>query len=325
MEPVQSKSAAQESEVKNPKGELALIRRLAAELGCAGIEAAGGRVPFGDDMAELSTDGKLLWTTDMLMEGVDFDSRVHTWRAIGRKAMAVNLSDCAAMAATPVAALCAVALNNALSMEEALELIRGVRDGGLEFGCELRGGDTNSWNEPTVIAVTVAGRMDSGRAPVRRDGARAGDAVYLTGPVGGSILARHMTFCPRLDVARRMVSELPVRAMVDVSDGVVLDLWRVCQASGCGAVLDEQLVERAIHEDAHRLSQTTGQPSIDHALYDGEDYELIVALGAGVDPAKCSEVGLLQIGEFVPGDELAMRGVDGRRRRLEVRGWEHFR
>ena len=151
------------------RGELELIRRLRGLLGPRGpggteprAQATGpGQPPigFGDDMTLLDAGPPpLLWTVDMLMDGVDFDSVVQPWRAIGRKAMAVNLSDCAAMAVVPVAALCAVALQNSLSMDDALDLVHGAHEYGLTFQCPIVGGDTNSWDAPTVVSICIAAR-----------------------------------------------------------------------------------------------------------------------------------------------------------------------
>lgn len=306
------------------KGELEFIRRLRHELAAGAADPA--RVAFGDDMAPLRDDpAPLLWTTDMLMDGVDFETPRHTWRDIGHKAMAVNLSDCAAMAAVPVAALCAVALSNTLDMNDALALLRGVRDCGAEYHCPLVGGDTNSWDRPTVICISVAARPEAGRRPVTRTGARPGDQVFLTGPVGGSILGRHMTFAPRLDSALAINRELAPHALIDISDGLALDLWRIGDASGCGAALEESAVQAAIHPDAIRLADQDGTPPLDHALYDGEDFELIVVLPPNASPSACARLGLHRIGQMTDIREFRLARPDGTWVPLEQRGWEHFR
>lgn len=303
------------------RGERRLIRALRERL----RPDPAGAVPFGDDMAEVPAAGGLLWSVDMLMDGVDFDSTRHAWHDVGRKALAVNLSDCAAMAARPIAALCAVALADRLTFESALELLDGCRACAEEHGCELVGGDTNSWEHPTVIAMTVAGRTENGAAPVLRSGARPGDRLYVSGPVGGSILGRHMRIAPRVELALKIRRELSPSAMIDVSDGLALDLSRVLEASRCGALLDRPLVERAIHADAHELAARDGVPAIDHALHDGEDFELIVATPPSVEPHRARELGLLPLGEVDADSGLRMRTPDGSVRVIEPRGWEHFR
>ncbi len=306
--------------VPEVRGELELVRRLRTLLG-----GRPGSVDFGDDMCVIEPSQPLLWTVDMLMDGVDFDSRQHSWAAIGRKAMAVNLSDCAAMAASPVGALCAVALSDRLGMEDAWELLRAAHQFGARYGCPLLGGDTNSWSSPTLISVCVAGRCDPGCGPIRRDGARPGDRIWLTGPVGGSILGRHMTFEPRIEIARQIASQLRPHAMIDISDGLILDLWRILDASGCGAILEETALDAAIHEDAHRLSASDGRSPREHALYDGEDFELITVLPPEAPEDTCRQLGLLPIGETVEQTGVFQRGAGGRLEPLPVRGWEHFR
>jgi thiamine-monophosphate kinase len=303
------------------KGERELIRHL-AEMLPADIAPVG----FGHDMATLEpTPGGLLWTADMLMDGVDFESGRHGWLDIGRKAMAVNLSDCAAAATIPVAALCAVSLEDRLSMDDALELFRGAQQCGAEFGCPITGGDTNSWTHPTVICIAVAARPDADHPPVTRGGARPGDRIYLTGPVGGSLLGRHLHPVPRIRIALDINRQLSPHAMIDISDGLAVDLWHICEASGCGATLDEASLHSAVHSDANLLAKKTGRPPREHALYDGEDFELIVVLSGNASPEICRRLGLIPLGEITAGRELTLRHAAGRRSPLEIRGWEHFR
>jgi len=314
------------------RGELEFIRRLRTLLAPAPgradpADALGPMpVPFGDDMVALPPgDRPLLWTVDMLMDGVDFDSAVHAWHAIGRKAMAVNLSDCAAMAVLPLAALCAVSLSNTLTMDNALDLVRGAHECGQRYGCPITGGDTNSWDHPTVVSLSVAARPPHDRQPVRRDGARPGDRIWLTGPVGGSILGRHLTFEPRIETALAISRDLRPHAMIDISDGLALDLWRILDSSGCGGVLHEPTLDHAVHPDAFRLSQQDHRPAVEHALYDGEDFELIVVLPPDAPAPACERLKLLPIGQVIDEPTLALETPAGQRRPLPVRGWEHFR
>ena len=305
------------------RGERRLIAAIADMLRAAG-EPAGLAVPFGDDMAGVPGESRMLWTTDLLTDGVDFESERHDWHTIGRKAMAVNLSDCAAMAVRPIGALCAVCLNNAVAMEDALNLHRGANELGARFGCPIVGGDTNSWESPTVIAITVLARAESG-PPILRSGARPGDGIWVSGPLGGSILGRHLWFEPRIELAMTLRRRLGPHAMIDISDGLVLDLWRVASTSDCGVLLDEQLVHRAIHADAIELSASDGQRPIDHALYDGEDFELLVALPPTTPRLICDELGLLRLGEFTAERGVFQMRRDGVASPVEIRGWEHFR
>lgn len=305
-----------------PRGERALIRRLRDVLDAD----TGGVAPFGDDMAAVPTaDTPLLATVDMLMDGVDFESDKHAWRDIGYKAMAVNLSDCAAMAVQPVAALAAVALQNTLSPDDALALAAGMRDAAEPFGCRVVGGDTNSWDAPTAISVTVFAHAAPGITPVRRDGARVGDGVFVSGRLGGSILGRHLRPTPRVELAQQIARALSPHAMIDISDGLSVDLGHIVEASAVAAELDESLLEAAIHDDARRLAAQDGRPALDHALHDGEDFELIVALPADVDTDACARLGLIRVGKIVAGTGLVLREADGHTRPITAAGWEHFK
>ena len=305
----------------NGDGERALLARLRRKL----RGAAPLATPFGDDMASITSDSPLLWSTDLLSDGVDFDTRKHPWRDIGRKALAVNLSDCAAMAARPVAALAAVCLNEATSQDDALEILDGIQTLGRDFSCPLVGGDTNSWRESLVIAVTVAALPGATGRPVLRGGARPGDRLCVSGTLGGSILGRHFTFTPRVREALNIVETVETHAMIDISDGFALDLWRVCEESRCGALVDAAAFDRLIHDDARRLSRQSGQTPREHALFDGEDFELLTAVAADVSDEALATVGLTSVGRFQAEREVTLIGPGARSEPLPPRGWEHLR
>ena len=153
---------------------------------------------------------------------------------------------------------------------------------------------------------------------------RPGDRIWLSGQVGGSLLGRHMTFEPRVELALQISRDLQPHAMIDVSDGVALDLGRLLEASSCGAVVEAVALDAAIHADALRLAQQDGRPAREHALQDGEDFELIVVLSPDVPPQACQRLGLLPLGQIVA--ELGLMLDDaGCRAPIPVRGWEHFR
>jgi thiamine-monophosphate kinase len=229
------------------------------------------------------------------------------------------------MAAVPLAALYAVSLSNRLSMDEALDLFRGARDCGMRFGCPLVGGDTNSWDQPTVISIAVAAQTEAGRRPVLRSGARPDDRIFVTGPLGGSILGRHLSFEPRIQTALDISRQLAPHAMIDISDGLAIDLWRILEASRCGALLEAAALEAAIHPDAVRLSAQDGLAPRDHALHDGEDFELIVCLSADTTTETWQRLGLWPLGWVTTDDRLLLRESDGRCLEIDPHGWEHFR
>ncbi|CAN5425912.1 thiamine-phosphate kinase [soil metagenome] len=246
--------------------------------------AADPRVVLGpgDDTAilRLATDTSCLATTDMLLEGSCF-LRDAGGRAIGRKAMAVNLSDMAAMAGRPTAALVCVGLPRDGGRTLAEELFLGLHEMAEAFDTAIVGGDTNTWRGPLTISVTLLGEATP-RGAVRRSGAKSGDWLMVTGPLGGSILGKHLTFTPRVHEALRLHELVDLHAMIDISDGLAADLHHICQESGVGAELDASAIP--ISEDARKL--TDGHSPLLHALGDGEDFELLFA----VDPSAGREL-----------------------------------
>lgn len=240
----------------------------------------------GDDAAvlKLSEGANLVATTDMLMDGVDFRLSEHEAALIGRKALAVNLSDLAAMAARPVAALVSLALPIDGGESLAKRLYEGILPLASEFDCAIAGGDVNSWNGPLVISVTALGEVQPGQE-WRRSGARPGDLILVTGSFGGSILGKHFSFTPRVEEALWLAEHLKVRAAMDVSDGLSLDLSRLAEASGVGAGLHLDQVPVATAAKTLSEIHADGSSPLDHALADGEDFELILA----VDPTEAEQ------------------------------------
>lgn len=220
-------------------------------------------------------------TTDMLMEGVDFVLGQGPGRCspkqVGRKAVGVNASDLAAMAARPEAIVVAVALPRTSGDAVGRSLFEGVRERAAELGLCLAGGDTNAWDGPLVVSITAIGSVEPGRA-WRRDGARPGDALVVSGRFGGSILGRHLEPQPRLEEAAAIAAAVDVHAAIDVSDGLALDVERLATASGAGALIDSGSIP--IHPDAERAARELpdGRSPLERALGDGEDFELVMAM-----------------------------------------------
>jgi thiamine-monophosphate kinase len=271
-------------------------------------------IGIGDDLAALNwaAGDLLLVGVDQVIDGVHFHAATHTPHQIGRKAMNRNLSDCAAMGCLPAAALVAVAVPRDFSIDRAKQLYRGLREAGDAFECPIVGGDTATWDGKLVLSVTIIGHS-AGQRPLTRSGAKAGDHLFVTGPLGGSILGRHLTFEPRVALGRKLASS--ASAMIDLSDGLSRDLAHMCRASSVGAVVESALVP--IHADAGELSQRDGIAAIDHALDDGEDYELLFTSSAP------NIEGAIRIGQMTPDPGIVLRDAAGGLKPLEPRGWEH--
>jgi thiamine-monophosphate kinase len=304
--------------------ESQFIAWLRSRLG----EHAALRLGPGDDAAvvRMGDRHECVVTTDLLTDGVDFDLSGVAAGRVGRKALAVNLSDLAAMAAKPLAAVIALALPRQNGLRIAQELYEGLIPLAERYGVAIAGGDTNTWDAPLAIAITLFGTPGPS-GPLVRSGARPGDKILATGEFGGSILGRHFDFEPLVDEALLLTSRYTLHAGIDVSDGLSLDLSRLATASGCGALvrLDQIPVAQAAHELAAQRGD--GVTPLDHALADGEDFELILAVPASEAERMLKEqplgVRLTCIGEFVAEPGLWEQLPDGGRRKLAPRGWEH--
>jgi thiamine-monophosphate kinase len=286
-------------------------------------------VPPGDDAAVLRPPAgrRTVVTVDMLMEGVDFILGPDCPpAAVGHKALAVSLSDLAAMAARPEAIVVAVALPRHGGEAVGRGLHEGLAALAGEHGVVLAGGDTNAWDGPLVVSVTALGSVAPGRA-WRRDGARVGDRLLVTGACGGSLLGRHLAVTPRCREALRLAERHDVHAAIDVSDGLSLDVSRLMAASGTAASLDLGAIP--IHADAVAASRRDGdgRSPLDHALGDGEDFELVLAMPAAAAAAALADdtlgVSLTDIGEVVAGAGLFARQSDGSTIPLVPHGYVH--
>ena len=280
-------------------------------------DAAAVPVGPGDDCAVVACGSeRVLVTVDQVLDGVHFVLSDHGARAAGRKALARNLSDIAAMAAAPMGAVASVALPRGMQRADAEEIYHGLRDVGDEFGCPVVGGDVGSWDGALAISVTVFGRP-GGIEPVLRSGATPGDAICVTGAFGGAWRTeRHLTFTPRVREARDLADGYDLHAMIDVSDGLAADLAHLCTASSVGAEI--LAADVPVHPDAVGL---------DAALGDGEDYELLFTLpveqASRVTADQPLDVPVTRVGTVTAESARTLVHPDGRREELKATGWEH--
>ena len=291
---------------------------------------------IGDDAAVVTTpQGTCVVSTDMLMEGVDFliapAAEPHPGipavggRLIGRKAVAVNLSDMAAMAARPTAIFASLALPQARGTAFAHELMDGIREAAEEWDVVLAGGDTNSWQGPCVVSLTVLGDITSGRA-VLRSGGRVGDWLFVTGALGGSLSGRQFHFRPRVAEAILLHQTVELRAMLDLSDGLAGDvrhLFATESPGPRGALFDAASIP--IHSDVPE--QQTADERLRQALTDGEDFELLFAVspteGQRLVAQSPFETPVTKIGELTATPGLVLRESTGTQRELPWQGWTH--
>ncbi|MFW6108804.1 MAG: thiamine-phosphate kinase [bacterium] len=283
------------------------------------------RVGVGDDAAAVAnrSDATLV-TTDMLVGGTHFDTAEATPRQVGWKALACSVSDIAAMGGEGTAAVVSAALPDGFGRAQARDLVEGMLACCEAFGLRLVGGDLTGTRGPLTLSVTVLG--DTGdRPPILRGGARPGDAVMVTGALGGSLLGRHLRFRPRQAEGLILSRRYRPHAMIDVSDGLAIDLHHILEESGVGAALRAETIP--IADDARRAAAQSGRTPLDHALGDGEDYELLftmdLATAERLVDAQPFDVPVRRIGTIVASGATLILG-DGSERELRPSGWEHF-
>ena len=329
--------------------ELELIARLTRALPTNKTVVTGA----GDDCAVLDLgvpDKLILFKTDAVVEGIHFTLETPPEK-IGRKALARCLSDIAAMAGTPTAALVTIALPAAPKRSEGgpekfdAEFVAKIYDGinalAREHGVAIAGGETTTNPGRILISISLLGTVPRGKQ-VLRSGAKVGDAIFVTGELGGSLAEKHLDFEPRLAEARWLAEHFSIHAMIDLSDGLAGDLRHILQAGGVGAEILKSAIptSRAAKSGGARLL-TNGlagthappgspKPALLAALTDGEDFELLFTI-TGKDAVKLLDawkkkfpkLKLSCIGKIVAGEGILIRDKSSSHK-LNAGGYVHF-
>ena len=241
--------------------------RVVAQLTRALARGADVRTGAGDDCAVIGRPREARWQllkTDAVIEGVHFLATEDP-RRVGWKALCRALSDIAAMGGTPQHALITLAAPPTMDFAFVRGIYAGLRKAARHFGVSIVGGETARSPGPLFLNVALTGTVERTRC-ILRSGGKSGDAIYVTGTLGGSLAGKHLDFTPRLIEALWLTENFQLHAMMDLSDGLAADLPRLATASRCGFTLDESLLPKT-------KGRTTRQ-----ALTDGEDYELLFAL-----------------------------------------------
>jgi thiamine-monophosphate kinase len=317
-------------------GEGRLLALIAERIGSAPAD----EVWAGDDAAIVGpASGKALLTTDLMVEGADFDLAYISGYDIGWKLVQINLSDIAAMGGTPRHAVTGLAVPPTTEVGFVEAFLDGLIDAAAVWDVGLVGGDISSASQ---IAVSMT-LMGEAYRPVRRDGAQTDDAICVTGCLGGSagglrvlrsghepgpldaLTARHLR--PRARVAEgRALAAAGATAMIDISDGFALDLLRLMRASGTGCAVDPERVPVDPGLDA-LPPDPDGSSSLDLALYGGEDFELLFTMPASAVPAATGELEALGTEVTMVGTVTARAITIGDRVLSEEQGlgWDHLR
>lgn len=272
---------------------------------------------IGDDCAvlEYTKDRYLLVTTDMLVQDVHFDLSKTSAYKVGRKALAVSLSDIASMAGIPKYCLVSLAAPPDMPFGTLGDFYSGLLKLAKEFDVELVGGDTNH-GDKFICDVCVIGEVEK-KYILRRDGAKVGDNIFVTGSLGGSIKGKHYDFTPRVKEARILVENFKIHSMIDVSDGLSLDLYHITDASSVGAI---------IYDDCIPVSQSADSKK--EALSGGEDFELLFTAPSDVTEEAISKklkIPVRKIGEIMPRRE-GVKIVKDKSKEMELKraGYRHF-
>jgi len=307
--------------------EFELIARLVPSLPTNDSVVVGA----GDDCAVLdlgTPDNLVLFKTDAVVEGIHF-TRETPPEKIGRKALARCLSDIAAMAGTPTAALVTIGLPS-IDAPFVEKIYAGMNALAKQHGVAIAGGETTTNPERVFISIALIGTVPRNKT-ILRSGAKTGDAIFVTGELGGSLAGRHLEFEPRLAEARWLAENVSIHAMIDLSDGLAGDLRHILNASQVGAELLKSAVPISRAAKLAAKAGDAAKPAFAAALTNGEDFELLFTV-ASKDAVKLldawkkkfPEVKLSCIGKIIAGDGIIIRDRTGSHK-LSANGYVHFK
>ena len=317
-------------------GEFGLIEKIQKQSGSPRGELITG---IGDDTAVFRPHpGKVeLFTADSLVEHVHFDRSYIPLKTLGWKALAVNISDVAAMGGRPLYALVSLALDRTWNQKHVTEFYRGLNSCAAVYDVQIAGGDTTASDKGAFISVALIGEAEES-STITRGGAHAGDIICVSGTLGGArfgfeTLKEHgkadkcpksvekfLTPKPRVELGQAAAKTLKATAMIDISDGLSSELHHICRESGLGCVIHSEAVP--VHPELINVKDTgAGTEVEDYVLCGGEEYELVVVLPPDYDhlPAELRVIGKMR----ARGDKVMIE-KDGKEIPLQAGGWNHF-
>lgn len=332
----------QNASIPSEDALIAKIRALVESAGCTQRILNG----IGDDAAvwQPSRSNRSIVTADMLIEGVHFTRELMSLHDAGFRAMAANISDAAASGARPVLATVSLGFPKETPEEDALALYRGILACAKTYGCAIAGGDCTA--SPVIaISISLVGEVRPSNVK-GRGGARPGDVIAVTGPLGASraglfaargaielerdlqtqALEAFRVPGARVAQGRWLAASSHVRAMMDISDGLSIDLARICARSSCGAVVENVPVAAAARAAAHAL----GEDPQAFALAGGEDFELLVAVAPRAFRHLSSRYrarfgsDLIAAGHFREGSGAVLVNANGAEVPFAPTGFDHF-
>ncbi|MBT9137589.1 MAG: Thiamine-monophosphate kinase [Syntrophomonadaceae bacterium] len=332
-------------------GEFNLIKHFTQGIPIVNSAVVTG---IGDDAAVIRCGAKkfILFTTDSLIENIHFSSDLLTPYQVGEKAMAVNLSDIAAMGGIPKYAVVSVALTPETSVTFVNEVYRGIKKVAARFAVAIVGGDTARSPEGMMINISLLGEVTE-KFLVHRSGAKAGDEIFVTGHLGATAAARlagkHIPTLPLINEGREIIKKFKPTSMIDISDGLSSDIMHICEASRVGAKIYEEAIP--ISDETRITAKKIGKAPLKLALEGGEDYQLLFTAAAikerhkGTKAQRHKEehkstrapitnhqspitnvlgVSISKIGEISKKKELLLIDKKGNSHRLFPAGYDHF-
>jgi len=293
---------------------------------------------IGDDAAIVDHGDHLtVVSTDLVADNVHFVLGETPNQLIGRKALAVNLSDLAAMAAVPVSAVVSLLLPRSMELEQAKEIFGGLKELADQFSIAIVGGDTNCHDGPLVINCAVTGVLPRARDAVNTwnmSAAKVGDVVLVSGDFGGSIAGKHLTFEPRIDLAIYLAKHYQINAATDITDSLAIDLATVANKSSCGVRIN--LADVPISVATRKLEGDVAVGEEDDlklpagvaaALLDGEDFELAVTVTPEISEKILADTNcphqMSCIGSITSTGVFEVVSSDGQIVEIQPRGYEH--
>ena len=307
--------------------EFELIARLTKSLPTNETVVTGA----GDDCAVLDfglPEKLFLFKTDAVVEGIHFTGETPPEK-IGRKALARCLSDLAAMAGTPAAALVTIGLPKNFDTELVVKIYNGLNALAKKYGVAVVGGETTTNPGGIFISIAVLGTVGRGKQ-ILRSGAKTGDAIFVTGELGGSLMGRHLDFEPRIAEAQWLAENFPIHAMADLSDGLAGDLRHILSAGKVGAGLLKAAIPVSRAAKLQARNSSSARPALVAALADGEDFELLFTVASGdavklLDAwkKKFPKLKLSCIGKITAGEGITLRDERGSQK-LNAHGYTHF-
>ena len=329
----------------NEIGEFKLIDSIKKSITTTSSAIING---IGDDCAVIAGDNKNVYliSTDLLIEGVHFELEYFSACDIATKAVAVNVSDIAAMGGRPKFITVSIALDKNSNLHFFKDFYAGVKRSCKKYDIDLIGGDTSSSKNGIFISITIIGEAKNNEY-LLRNGAKPGESIYVTGNLGDSsggldilknkyaidekvdkfLVKRHLTVSPRVDEGAMLAASKSVSSMIDLSDGVGSDIQRICEESNVGAEIFAESIP--VSKQLKSLSKVSGKDVLDYALYGGEDYELMLTVKEGdekmleSDFRKQFKKKIYRIGKIVEGERAKLKDINGIYHNIS-NGYNHF-